>query len=177
VRAWVYRVYELDSTDTMHVEIAPFRVEDNPYEDLAEGFYILNTNYRNDPKDDVDMINNKKAAAYSDPWKYKIEQLGRGDIVFLYRSGTGIVAFGTVSGDLVKSPHRKDGGPEDQYSKKLSKFEEVTPPLSAAEIKEITENNYVFMGTMFGLDAESGKKLFEEAARRTKSLASLVEQG
>jgi len=175
VQPWIYRVYELGSTDTMHVEIAPFRVEDNPYEDLAEGFYILNTNYNNDPKDHEDMIDNKKAAAYSDPWKYKIEQLGKGDIVFLYRSGTGIVAFGTVSGDLVKSPHRKDGGPEDQYSKKLSRFEEVTPPLSAAEIKEITENNYVFMGTMFGLDAESGKKLLEEAARRTKSLASLVD--
>ena len=67
VQPWIYRVYELGSTDTMHVEIAPFRVEDNPYEDLAEGFYILNTNYNSDPKDHEDMIENKKAAAYSDP--------------------------------------------------------------------------------------------------------------
>ena len=85
------------------------------------------------------------------------------------------MAFGAVCGDLVKSPHRKDGGPEDQYSKKLNRFEEVRPPLSASEIKEITGSNYVFMGTMFGLDAESGKKLLEEAAHRTKSLASLVD--
>lgn|SRR2546425_2610621 len=167
VRPWIYRVYKLDSSMRMTVEIAPFRVEDNPYEDSDGGYFILNTNYNNDPDDHDDMMKNRKAAAYSDPWKYKIEQIGKGDIVFLYKSRIGIVAYGTGSGKVDKSAHREDGGPDDQYSMQLDKFHEVKPPIPAAEIKEITGNNYVFMGTMFGMDRESGKKLCEVASRRS----------
>jgi hypothetical protein len=38
VRPWVYRVYAGD-TDEMLLEMAPFRVLENPYEDIAEGYY------------------------------------------------------------------------------------------------------------------------------------------
>ncbi len=43
--------------------------------------------------------------------------------------------------------------------KKLNKFVIVDPPLPAAEIKRISGINHVFMSTMFGVDAESGKKV------------------
>jgi len=168
VRPWIYRVYDGDAPNRMTVEILPFRVEDSPYEDRQEGFFILNTNYNNDPDDHEDMVKNKKAAAYSDPWKYKIEEIQKGDTVFLYKSGTGIVAFGAASGDLVKSKHRPGGGPEDQYSMKLRNFFELSAALAASEIKEITENNYVFRGTMFGIDADAGHKLLTEATKRKK---------
>jgi len=79
----VYRVYPQTETAFL-IEMARFAVRDNPYEDVDAGFYILNTNYRNDPADHEDMIHNRKAAAYSSPWKYKIEHLTRGDTVFLY---------------------------------------------------------------------------------------------
>ena len=66
VRPWVYRVYA-GQTDELLLEISPFRVEDNPYEDLAEGYYILNTNFSNSQEDHDDMLSNGKAAAYFDP--------------------------------------------------------------------------------------------------------------
>ncbi|MFZ5635902.1 MAG: hypothetical protein ACOY82_04880 [Pseudomonadota bacterium] len=157
VRPWVYRVYR-GSEDEMLLEISPFRVVDNPYEDLAEGYYVLNTNYGNRACDHADMLDNAKAAAYFDPWKFKIERLSKGDVVFLYQSGVGIVAMGVADGKLVKAPYQ--GNPDhadEEYFMKLNRFQRVSPPLSAAEIKRITGISHVFMSTMFGLDADSGK--------------------
>ena len=159
VRPWVYRIYS-GGPDEMLLEMSPFRVTDNPYEDFAEGYYILNTNISNSQADHDSMLSEGKASAYYDPWKYKIERLGKGDVVFLYQSGVGIVAVGEADGKLVKTPYQ--GNPEEQdedYSMKLNRFQRVSPPVSAADIKRVTEVNYVFMSTMFGLDAESGKAI------------------
>lgn len=159
IRPWVYRVYQ-GGTDEMLLEISAFRVQDNPYEDIAEGYYILNTNISNDVNDHHDMLKNGKAAAYFDPWKYKIERLSKGDFIFLYQSGVGIVALGEVDGKLVKAPYHGDPAHADEeYFMKLQRFQKVDPPVSAAEIKQITAVNYVFMQTMFGLDADGGKAL------------------
>jgi hypothetical protein len=160
VRPWVYRIYAGDTTDEMLLEMPPFRVADNPYEDIAGGFYMLNTNYGNSPEDHEEMLRNRKAAAYFDPWKFKIERLERGDVVFLYQVGVGIVAYGRVAGKLIKAPYH--GNPEEQdeeYSKKLDPFKLLAPPLSAEEIRRITGTNHSFRGTMFALDAVSGEKL------------------
>lgn len=164
VRPWVYRVYTGGADkDEMLLEMSPFRVFDNPYEDIAEGYYILNTNVSNNQKDHDDMLSHGKAAAYFDPWKFKIERLGKGDVVFLYQSGVGIVAFGEADGKLVKAPYQGNTEvyPDEEYSMKLQRFQLVSPALTAAEIKKITGVNHVFMSTMFGLDADSGKKIRE----------------
>jgi len=159
VRPWVYRVYAGPPKE-MLLEISAFRVGDDPYEDLSGGYYILNTNIRNDKEDHKDMVTNGKAAAYFDPWKFKIERLNKGDVIFLYQSGAGIVAVGEADGKLQKklyhdNPEYKD----EEYFMKLRHFEPVSPPLKAAEIKRITEIDHRFMSVMFGLDADSGKKL------------------
>ena len=167
VRPWVYRVYKGDQ-GKMLLEISPFRVADNPYEDIAEGYYILNTNFSNDERDHEDMLTNKKAAAYFDPLKKRIEHLKRGDIVFLYQSGVGIVAVGEASGELQKRAYQ--GKPEhtdEEYFMKLRKFRKIMPPISAGEVRKLTEVHYVFGSIMFGIDAESGKILREEAFRRS----------
>lgn len=157
VRPWVYRIYSGQGNE-MLLEMSAFRVGDNPYEDIAEGYYILNTNRSNSPIDHDDMLSNGKAAAYFDPWKFKIERLVKGDVVFLYQSGVGIVALGEADGNLQKAPYQGDPNyPDEEYFVRLNKFERVSPPLTASEIKGITGINHVFMSTMFGLDAEGGK--------------------
>jgi hypothetical protein len=157
VRPWVYRVYA-NGADEMLLEISPFRVADNPYEDIAEGYYVLNTNVSNSERDHIDMLSSGKAAAYFDPWKFKIERLSKGDVVFLYQSGIGIVGVGSADGKLVKAPYQGNlEHPNEEYFMKLLQFQSVSPPLTAAEIKSITGTNYRFMSTMFGLDADSGK--------------------
>lgn len=157
VRPWVYRVYSGEN-DEMLLEMSAFRVGDNPYEDLAEGYYILNTNISNAQADHDDMITNGKAAAYFNPWKFKIERLGRGDVVFLYQSGVGIVGVGEADGKLKKAAyHGKPELEDEEYFMMLMRFQRVLQPLSAAEIKAITGVNHRFMSTMFGLDVEGGK--------------------
>jgi len=103
------------------------------------------------------MLTNAKAAAYYDPWKFNIERLNKGDTVFLYQSGVGVVAFGEADGKLKKAPYEEN--PDEEYSMKLLKFHRLSRPLTAAEIKSITGVEYVFMATMFGVDADSGKKI------------------
>ncbi|MEA1051237.1 hypothetical protein U5801_15695 [Lamprobacter modestohalophilus] len=159
IRPWVYRAYP-GKQDEMLLEIAPFRVEDNPYEDIAEGYYILNTNISNGQADHDDMLNNKKAAAYFDPWKFKIERLAKGDVIFLFQSRVGIVALGEADGRLGKAAYQGNPShPDEEYFMKLNSFQKVSPPLTTAEIKAITGINHVFMSTMFGLDADSGKAI------------------
>jgi len=159
VRPWVYRVYG-NGTDEMLLEISPFRVLDNPYEDTAEGYFVLNTNIGNNVKDHDEMLAVGKAAAYFDPWKVKIERLAKGDVVFLYQSGAGIVALGIADGKLQKAPYQGNPDhPYEEYSMKLLQFQGVFPPITASEIKRVTGNNYRFMSTLFGIDADSGKAL------------------
>ncbi|HGE72397.1 TPA: EVE domain-containing protein [Candidatus Poribacteria bacterium] len=160
IRSWVYRLYKL-SEDNILIEFDTFRITEDPFEDIEEGFYILNTNYSNDPSDDKDMIDNQKAAAYFDPWKRDIEKLKKGDKVFLYRSGEGIVAMGIASGKLEKKPwHGEDKHKDEEYCMKLDKFKILKDPLSASDIKKITGVNYRFMPTMFAVDKDSGDKLW-----------------
>ena len=118
------------------------------------------------------MIDKQKAAAFYSPWKFKIERLSKNDIVFLYQSGVGIVAYGEASGKLEKHSHQdKPENKDEEYSMKLNKFKKITPALSASEIKKITGVNHVFMGTMFGLDFENGKKIKEFLDNRSNIAA------
>lgn len=166
LRSWVYRVYEGEGT-SMLLDLNPFRAENDPYEDIEEGFFIVNTNFGNDPTDDSDMIAKQKAAAYFDPWKKKIQSIRRGNWVFLYRNGTGIVGYGMANGRLEKHPYQgKAEHPDEEYSMGLTNFSVVVPPLRAAEIKRVTGQNYSFRGTMFGLNASAGEKLLNHLATR-----------
>jgi hypothetical protein len=168
VRPWVYRVYELVGSPV--VEINPFGMgQDAPNEDVEEGYYIWNTNLNNDPSDDADMLAQGKAAAYLDPWKKKVERLKKGDIVMLYRSGTGIVGVGTATGEVRRSAYH--GNPaqlDEEFYTKLADFKPVDPPVSAPEIKELTGLKYYFGTTMFSIDEARGKKLVEHI-RSTKT--------
>jgi hypothetical protein len=158
VKSWVYRIYVV--SNEVLFEIDTFEINENPYSDIEEGYYILNTNRSNDIKDDEDMINNHKAAAYFDPWKRNIEKLKKGNVVFLYRSGEGIVAYGYANGRLEKSDYHND--PEhknEEYFMKLDHFKKLERPMDAQTIKSITGINYRFMSTMFGIDSESGEKI------------------
>lgn len=159
IRPWVYRLYDGTPNEIL-LEMSAFRVDDNPYEDIAEGYYILNTNISNNQADHDDMLANHKAAAYFDPLKYKIERLAKGDVVYLYQSGEGIVAVGKADGKLVKAPYQGNpADPDEEYYMKLLDFQKVYPPMTAADVKRVTAKNYFFMQTMFGLDATGGKDI------------------
>lgn len=125
-------------------------------------YYILNTNYNEDEADDTDMLIKEKAAAYYER-KYLIEQLKKGDTVFLYRSGDGIVAMGIASGVLQKQPWHGDINEiDEEYFMKLDNFKRLLgTPLSPTQINEITGKNFKYRNAMFEMDSAAGRRLYD----------------
>lgn len=121
-------------------------------------YFILNTNKANDKQTHDYMLTSGIAAAYCDPWKEKIEKLRKGDVVFLYESGTGIVATGIATGKVEKVEY--EGKPENSYQQKLERFRRVKP-LNAREIKKQFSVNLVFLQTLFKISADLGTKIHD----------------
>ena len=127
---------------------------DDEHEATSEPRYIfLNTNKRNDPNDHAYMVSNGIAAAFYDPWKFKINSLRKGDVVFLYESGVGIVAVGKASG--VTDVLDKNNHIGETHQQKLSDYRKVNP-LSARKIKKLTGTNMRFLQTMFKVKSDYG---------------------
>jgi hypothetical protein len=161
ISSWIYKIFKVG--DQILLDFETFRKAPNPYEDIDEGYYILNTNIQGGEEDEKDMLTNQKAAAYFEPWKYKIEQIKKGDKVFLYRSGVGIIAKGVGTGVIDKLPYRgHNKWINEEYSTKLANFKKLSKPIRPSEIKKISSVNYVFMQTMFSIDKETGEKLWKK---------------
>jgi hypothetical protein len=83
------------------------------------------------------MLENRKVAAYFDPWKLHITRIQPGDKVFLYRSGTGIVATGVAKSRYKKKNYHdseKLKDKEQEYFVELKNFVKCSHPLTASEI-------------------------------------------
>lgn len=159
IESIIYRVYESSKNEKI-IEFETYSPEEDVIE-FEEGCYILNTNYDNNCNDDEDMMKNKKASAYYGPWKYKINKIQKADKVFLYRSGTGIVAMGKGSGIIQKKNyHDQPSEINEEYYTDLVDFKILDKPLSAKEVKKVTQIDYRFMSTMFGIGKENGDKLW-----------------
>lgn len=137
-----------------------------PSANMSE-YYLLNTNVRFNPDCGKEMICQEKAAAYLNR-KNRIERLNIDDVVFLYQSKVGIIAYGTISSELESQPYGegKEYSKEGECHKKLSEFDTLETPISAAEIRRITGKKYPFMATMIRLNPEGGELLLEECKRR-----------
>jgi hypothetical protein len=134
----------------------------NGEEPVRLRFFILNTNKRHDEDSHRDMVTNGVAAAFCDPWKYQIERIKEGSVVFLYENGVGIVGTGVAPREVEKVEYH--GVAEDAYRKKLIDYRRVKP-LNAGEIKreikKIAGGNLVFLRTLFEVPVEYGQKIQE----------------
>jgi hypothetical protein len=142
------------------VEIAEKELERE--EMVKSAFHVLNTNRRHDESDHGHMLNNGVAAAFYDPWKFNINRINKGDTVFLYENGVGIVAYGLGSGETLKK-NRYDDIDECHYQE-LSNFVVLDNPLSAVKIKKILGRNVVFLRTMSGMP--DGQKILDEITEK-----------
>lgn len=122
--------------------------------------YVLNTNYSNNKNHTDDMINEQKAAAYYPGWREKIGKLQRGDTVLLYKSGYGIIAYGTADGKLEKKDC--DGYKDYEYYMHLDDFTVLKKPLSASKMKELTKQGFPFRTTMFYMSEECKDIIMKE---------------
>ncbi|MBN2285889.1 MAG: hypothetical protein JXI43_05535 [Tissierellales bacterium] len=123
--------------------------------DSGRHYYVLNTDKTNDPNAEENMLNGSMGTIWS-KWKFKMDRINQNDIVFLYRSGTGIIAAGIADGSKMEIPEK------DLYSiglkTEFTRFENKA--ISPGEIKQITGINMVFLQTLFTTNSTAGEKLF-----------------
>ncbi len=150
ISAIVYWVYELNNE--------PY-IEFDMYSPV-EGFisyesnsFVVNTS--NNP----DMMAEEKAAAYYPGWREKIQRLQKGDYVFLYQSGAGIVAYGIADGVLKKQDC--NGHKDYEYYMHLDNFKKLKTPITANEMKQIAQKGFPFPQTLYAISDEV-RNLFEK---------------
>ncbi|WP_176514766.1 hypothetical protein [Pseudomonas faucium] len=126
------------------------KLDDNEQEEIdaapAAGFHMLNTNRRHSSEDHDQMLDAGEAAAFYSPWKFNIDRIKKGDVVFLYENGKGIVAYGYGTGVTAQRDH--NGDENECHYQRLKDFQQLPKPISAAEIKKTVGKNVVFLRTM-----------------------------
>lgn len=101
--------------------------------------YIVNTNKTNNKQNEYEMLLEEKVSAYYSPWKYFIDEIEMGDIVYLYSNGAGIIARGKATG-IVETKDINSSIDEEHYMN-LDRFEQLIHPLTSAEITDIAKDN------------------------------------
>ncbi|MFI8319458.1 hypothetical protein ACIF4Y_19660 [Kosakonia cowanii] len=139
--------------------------EDSAASFLDRKAFMLNTNYNNDVETHFDMVKNQEAAAFCEGWKEYICQLSKGDKVYLYQSGVGIIASGVVDGELVKSEHY--GIADNKYAKPLKDFKTGFKAISARRFKELTGGGANFRRTMIELTSMQAHAIAQEIEKST----------
>ncbi|WP_040239305.1 hypothetical protein [Chromohalobacter japonicus] len=109
-------------------------------------YFLLNTNKANSVEDHQMMLEERVAAAFEDGWKQKIERIRSGDVVFLYESGKGVVAYGVASGDVEKAPH--EGRKDETYYQRLHDFKRLGASVSAKDIQQALGRKIRFVHTL-----------------------------
>lgn len=157
IDAIIYWVFEINKE--FYIEFNMYSPIENRLE-YENNCYILNTNFANNPQSNEDMLKEKKAAAYCPGWKEKMEKIQKDDVIFLYKSGEGIVAYGKADGKLKKKEW--EGVPEDEYYMYLEDFNILKTPMDAAKMKKISGRGFMFNTTLFSIDEETRDKLIKE---------------
>lgn len=121
--------------------------------------YLINTNKSNNSSCETDMLKYQKCAAYYSPWKYYIDQIEANDIVFLYSTGSGIIARGIATG-IPELADWEDNRDEEHYMN-LNRFEELKKPLPASKISEIVAHEIVYHQTVVSLTHNEGIRLWQ----------------
>lgn len=145
----------LDEVDK--AEMAQLALAEETEPQAAPGFHMLNTNKRHSDRDQEWMLTNKAAAAFYGPWKFSINRIKKGEVVFLYENAKGIVAYGRGTGQVQKCDH--EGDKDECHYQVLEGFTILEKPLSAAAIKKALERNVVFLRTMSGMP--DGQKVLD----------------
>ena len=78
----------------------------------------------------------------------------------MYKSGSGIIAYGVANGKLVKKDC--DGYKDYEYNMHLDNFTKLKKPMSAAKMKEITKQGFPFRTTMFLISEECRDIIIKE---------------
>jgi hypothetical protein len=139
-----YRVYQLGGEEYFEFFSHPYDRHANPAH--AKGV-IFDTNLSYDANSIWYMIDNNRVAAFGDI-QHVVNWLGRGDLVFLYHRGKGIVAAGEVSSD-VKSDSSWDALYRDLRWRTNTPIKaHAFKAMPAWQIRQVTNRNFYWAKTV-----------------------------
>ncbi len=139
-----------EGLDIAQQELSIDEVSDKDHLDKEKiNYHIFNTNKGNDSSDGIRMIKEQIVSAFYNPWKLEVDKIKKGNIVFLYENGEGIIAFGEASGETIITD--RNGDKDEMHYQKLSNFIRLEKPLKASQIKKILNRELVFMRTRIDL--------------------------
>lgn len=154
-----------DDAEEFLIDFSPVEIPIRPQEAVWESDFWLNSDEKHEPGSYKKMIEHGVACTYG-PLSYgqKLQPLEKGARVFLYLSGTGIIAEGTVtepwSGKPNEPPVTCDDESEYSVSVDWTRFaENDEQAVTAAEIREL--GHKLFLPTCFGISAGLAKRLSE----------------
>lgn len=121
-------------------------------------YFLLNTNRRLDPTgtDEQVMLSGRFASAFRDNKKV-IEKMKHGDMVFLYRAGDGIIAYGVINSDLRIRDYK--GSKDGEYFRTMKAFHILNKPIGATEIRKLARGKIAFLRTLIPISPFLGKKI------------------
>lgn len=165
IDAIVYWVFEISGE--YYIEFNTYSQTEN-FLEYENNCYVLNTNKQAGSHYTQEMLDGHKAAAYYPGWREKIQKFQKGDLVFLYESGVGIRAYGYANGVLNKKAC--DGYADYEYNMYLENFTELSNPISASQMKEVTNSSFNFRQTMFSISEEAAKEILKYAEENNLAL-------
>lgn len=162
-----YKVYLIGNEP--HIEFNCFNPENEVFFERQEGFFIVNTNLTWMPDAFKDMLAQNKASAYYDR-KYGIMNIRKGDTVFLYHTGTGVIASGRAM-DSFKTKNYGDDPNEEYYVPlkfdwNIDPVNEKQKAIPAWEINARMKSGYRFRQTVFSIPEEMATSI--ESLRKEK---------
>lgn len=124
------------------------RPEDSLEQGNKKQYFILNTNKSNSDNDHDFMMEKGIAAAFEDNYIGKINRIRKGDVVFLYESGKGIVGYGVASGECIDEPKPEKYDHGSMRYQFLSDFHRLPSAVPAHEVKRIMKRAVPFAQTL-----------------------------
>ena len=157
IDAIIYWVYEINGEHFIEFDMYSPIKGFLAYESHA---FVLNTNSSNDPLCTEEMIQEKQAAGYYPGWMEKIQKFQKGDYVFLYQTGVGIIAYGVADGKLKKKEY--EGHTDYEYYMNLMNFQILKTPMTASDMKQIANEGFPFRRTMYSISEETKEAFIKD---------------
>ena len=154
-----YRIYEIGGKP--HIQFDTYNPDDEILYEENTRFFIVNTNrsYMSDAW--KDMIDKCKASAYYGR-KESIRKILKNSIVYLYHTGTGVIAKGTARSDYAATDY--DGDRDEEYYVPLRfdwylREREWGIAPKAREINKQMKSGHRFRQTAFSISEDMAKAI------------------
>ena len=146
-----FRAYKLH--DKHFLEFSSFNPQNEVIISDFTGYFIVNTNITWSDENYREMLSENKAAAYGSR-RYGIKRIKKGDEVFLYHNGVGVVAFGKAIGTPIEIEDDEEIYVKLDIKWKVDPIKNPSAAVGAWEINKELKAGYGFRQTVFAITKE-----------------------